>query len=70
MTCDACAEGYEGRQCERCARGYAGDPSQPGGSCQRGIGTSQSHLIQSKSTALNLCTDIFLGACNKSLTSM
>ncbi|KAM4704989.1 laminin subunit alpha-1 [Rhinophrynus dorsalis] len=35
FRCDACLPGYEGRYCEKCSIGYHGNPSEPGGSCQK-----------------------------------
>ncbi|MEE6464431.1 hypothetical protein FKM82_006256 [Ascaphus truei] len=35
FRCDACLPGYEGKYCERCSLGYHGNPSKPGGDCQK-----------------------------------
>ncbi|XP_030623498.1 laminin subunit alpha-1 [Chanos chanos] len=35
FRCDACKPGYEGRYCERCSVGYYGNPSEPGGTCEK-----------------------------------
>ncbi|XP_077998598.1 basement membrane-specific heparan sulfate proteoglycan core protein-like isoform X2 [Glandiceps talaboti] len=37
-TCNACPTGYTGRNCERCERPYTGNPSRPGGECERSSG--------------------------------
>ncbi|XP_071805292.1 basement membrane-specific heparan sulfate proteoglycan core protein-like isoform X3 [Asterias amurensis] len=33
VTCDACPQGYDGRQCQTCAPTYTGDPMNFGSSC-------------------------------------
>ncbi|KAM3860333.1 laminin subunit alpha-1 [Diretmus argenteus] len=35
FRCTSCQPGYEGRYCERCSVGYYGNPSSPGGACER-----------------------------------
>ncbi|XP_041479561.1 basement membrane-specific heparan sulfate proteoglycan core protein-like [Lytechinus variegatus] len=33
VTCDACPQGYAGRQCQTCSANYVGNPTIPGDSC-------------------------------------
>ncbi|CAN7986822.1 unnamed protein product [Ixodes hexagonus] len=39
-TCNACPQGYTGRNCEQCAPGYNGNPLQLGGRCEPSGGGS------------------------------
>ncbi|KAM7310170.1 basement membrane-specific heparan sulfate proteoglycan core protein isoform X4 [Ixodes scapularis] len=46
-TCNACPQGYTGRNCEQCAPGYNGNPLQLGGRCEpSGGGSSQTMKVR------------------------